>query len=126
MATKKQLDLIQSAILSAYCTNFIFEELLRQKVPIVKHSLKNKLKNVNKELLEFEKRFFDDIERSEPQFEEFHHKITSNMFEFLELLIKDGNKDLVQRMQLIFAHQVKPKDMENLAIKILTENGQQK
>lgn len=122
--TTKQLDLIQSAILSAYCTNFLFEELLRQKVPIVKHALKNRLKNTSKDLIEFERKFFNDIEELEPQFEEYHHKITSNIFDFLDLIIKDGNKDMVQRMQLIFAHEVKPKDLEELAIKILTENEQ--
>ena len=120
--TTKQLDLVQSAILSAYCTNFLFEELLRQKVPIVKHALKNKLKKTSADFIDFESKFFNDIEKSAPEFEEYHHKITSNIFDFLELIIKDGNTNMVQRMQLIFAHQVKPKDLENLAIKILKEN----
>ena len=123
--TTKQLDLVQSAILSAYCTNFLFEELLRQKVPIVKHALKNKLKNTSKDLIEFEKKFFNDIEKSAPEFEEYHHRITSNIFDFLELIIKDGNTNMVQRMQLIFAHEVEEKDLEELAIKILKENEQQ-
>lgn len=122
--TKKQLDLLQACILSAYCTNFLFEELTRSGVKAVKHKLKNRLKSTSKDLIEFEKVFFDRIEEMRPDFEEYHHKITSNYFEFLEMVIQDGNKDMVQRMQIIFAHKLKPTDLENLATKIILNHGQ--
>jgi hypothetical protein len=119
--TTKQLDTIQGAILSSFVAQHYISEVLKLKLPFVKHQLKKSLKDAYKGLEVIEHQYFDSIDDIDES--ELNHKLTSNTMDFLEMLTKDSYSDFIQFQQMYQAFKIDKEKMEKISHEILTNEN---
>lgn len=114
------LHKITGAILMNYLANFYNEQI--KHTPIYKQRLKNMINNTIKELTKAESEVYEKVYEIDEN--ELGHKLSSNLIDFLNEMIKDNNFiEFCKLQEIVMAYNLDPKRISGISDQILKENN---
>lgn len=116
----KEIENISGAILSSFINLHFLEECTR--LGVFKHRVKKNVKRTIDDLIEIEKVYFNEIEKTDD--DGMSDKLVSNSMEFLSFLLKDFDfNDFIKIQEVVGAYSMDRQKVTELTDKILKENG---